>query len=95
MGYSISEATGRKNERDAKTAKSMMADHPNYRQPGPLIGESLIGFVLRSAAHLVSPPMDNDESYECECIDVAVEIRMLENKLRKKWVGRNSGDGPE
>ena len=67
-----------------------MADHPNYRAKTPNRGESLIGFVLRSAAHLVSPPMDDDESYECECVDVAEEITGLEGQLTKAWALENT-----
>lgn len=89
MGYSVqsSEETARR-KKQALAAKAILADHPNYREPNPLAGESLIGFVLRSTAHLVSPPMDDDETYECECVDVATEIRAMEDTLTKIWGGR-------
>ena len=89
MGYSVSAETRDREEKGAKAAKSVMAQHPNYRQTSPLMYESVIGFVLRSAAHLVSPPMDNDESYECECVDVAEEIRALEDQLTDAWADRD------
>jgi len=65
-----------------------MQMHPNYKKPVPLPGESKIHFVLRAASHLVSPPMDDDESYETECIDVAKGIRALEDQLEEAWKNR-------
>jgi hypothetical protein len=47
-----------------------LKSHCNYRDQEPLVGESLIAYTLRCAAHLVSPPQDDDESYDVECITV-------------------------
>ena len=59
--------------------------HPNYKETKPQEGESIVAFTLRCAAHLISPPMENDEDNEFECIDIAAQILALEKSVIKRW----------
>lgn len=70
-----------------------LASHVNYKQGEPRPYESKIEFALRSAAHLLSPPMVDDESHEIECVDAAQEIRELAPKLQKIWDERYANPG--
>jgi hypothetical protein len=79
MGYSPQQ------EETKKDPLAMMQKHPNYKKPVPIPGETKTQFILRAASHLVSPPMEEDESYETECIYVAQGIRALEPELEKAW----------
>lgn len=90
MGFSLSEENRKFLEIGKATVRPRMSDHPNYREQTPNEHESLIEFTLRYASHLVSPPMDKGESYECECIDVANEIMGLHQKVYNAWTNRRS-----
>jgi len=59
--------------------------HPNYEELIPLEGESLVSFTLRCAAHLVSPPQYDGESYEVECTDIAASILSIGPEVEEKW----------
>lgn len=62
-----------------------LKEHPNYSKQIPLENETQIDFALRVAAHLISPPQENDESTHIECIDLAAAIQALAPELNKIW----------
>jgi len=62
-----------------------LASHVNYKKGQPRPYETPIVYALRQAAHLLSPPMEDDESSEIECVDAAKQIRALAPKLQKLW----------
>ncbi|WP_158600324.1 hypothetical protein [Fibrisoma montanum] len=62
-----------------------MKKHPNYKELTPNTGETLVAFSLRCAAHLISPPQEEGEDYELECVDVAVAIQALAPDIEQKW----------
>jgi hypothetical protein len=59
--------------------------HPNYNSPIPMRGESKTDFILRSVAHLISPPQEEGESNEIECVDVSAAVIALGPELEKAW----------
>lgn len=62
-----------------------LKEHPNYSKQIPIEGESQIEFALRVAAHVISPPQENDESTHIECVDLAAAIQALAPELNKVW----------
>jgi hypothetical protein len=62
-----------------------MMSHPNYAQPDPIQGETLIQYALRCAAHLVSPPQEEGESYDIECVNVAASILSIDRDIEARW----------
>lgn len=82
MGYSeIIKAEKERSDR----RKAYLRDHPNYEFPSPKKGESQIAFALRCAAHLLSPPQQDGESQEIECVEAAAQIK---SKVHIKAVER-------
>jgi hypothetical protein len=67
------------------TALKMLKSHPNYKDQQPYKGEGLVAYTLRCAAHLVSPPQFEGESYDVECTDIASGILSLEEEITKRW----------
>lgn len=63
--------------------------HPNFKQPLPLEGESKTQFILRYVAHMVSPPQEEGESCEIECVDLARAIKYLDNEVEAIWIAFN------
>lgn len=59
--------------------------HPNFKLPTPNENEGLVAFTLRCAAHLVSPPKEDGESHENECIEVARQILDLRDRVQSAW----------
>jgi len=62
-----------------------MMSHPNYAQPDPIPGETLVQYTLRCAAHLVSPPQEEGESYDIECVNVAISILSIDGDIEARW----------
>jgi len=62
-----------------------LTTHVNYKHTDPVKGDSIIEYTLRCAAHLVSPPMEDDEDNEFKCTDIAVQILLLEEDIARKW----------
>lgn len=62
-----------------------LTSHSNYKHSEPVEGESVIAYTLRCASHLVSPPMEDGEDNEFECVDVARQILALEKKINEQW----------
>lgn len=59
--------------------------HPNYKETKPQANETIVAFTLRCAAHLISPPMEDDEDNEFECIDIAEQVLALEKSVTHRW----------
>lgn len=59
--------------------------HPNYEDKYPIKGETKTQFTLRCIAHLVSPPMEENESNEVECVDLASAILAMNDEIEEKW----------
>jgi hypothetical protein len=70
---------------------AMMKQHPNFKQLEPIEGETPITFALRCAAYLISPPQQEEESYDLECVDIAGAIIELDAELTKVWLNRYNG----
>lgn len=88
MGYNQSNSVDAQRFRSGqKTIKAidLLKSHPNYKDQLPIIGEGLITFTLRCAAHLVSPPKDAGESYDVECTQISSGILSLKDEISKKW----------
>lgn len=62
--------------------------HPNYQPPMSRVDESIVDFVLRCAADLVSPPQIEGESDFIECVSVAEEIRALAPAIKRELAER-------
>ena len=71
--------------RDGLRIVEDLRTHPNYKETEPQEGESIIAFTLRCAAHLVSPPMLDDEDNEFECTEISEQILALEKAITKRW----------
>lgn len=68
-----------------KEVLDKLKSHPNFSQPIPINGESQIDFTLRVVAHLISPPMADDESTHIECINLAEAVRAMGPELNEIW----------
>ena len=59
--------------------------HPNYKDTYPYPDEDIISFTLRTCAHLVSPPQEERESYEVECVDIRDGILALKDEIQERF----------
>jgi hypothetical protein len=89
MGHSIRNSSSQK-----KTPKVLKL-HPNLNIPDPpedRSEESLINYILESAARFVSPPKVQGEDVEFLCDDLARAIREdLRKILIEKMTGKDQG----
>jgi hypothetical protein len=81
MGYGLSDVEAIR----IRDWLSRLKSHPNFKEQVPLEGETQIEFALRSAAHLISPPMEDGESTHIECVDLALAVRALAPELNDIW----------
>lgn len=71
-------------------ATELLKSHPNYKDQEPLEGESVIAYTLRCAAHIVSPPQEEGESYDIECTTIKAAILGLEKEIEERlFIYRN------
>lgn len=81
MGYGLADIEAIK----IRDVLAHLKKHPNFKEQIPIDGETQIDFALRVAAHLISPPMEEDESTHIECIDLASAVRALAPELNDIW----------
>lgn len=94
MGYGYDKETVQENHdkmkakyrnADVKAIVRRLKSHPNYKDQIPEDGESPIDFTLRVIAHMVSPPMEDNEDTTIECTDLAGAIRAMSEELKETW----------
>lgn len=64
---------------------AMLKAHPNYKILDPIEGETIISYVLRNSANLISPPQYAGESYDVECLDIKEALLNYEQELVLHW----------
>jgi hypothetical protein len=94
MGYGYDKETAKENHdkmkakyrnEEVKAIVRRLKSHPNYKDQTPNEGESQIDFTLRVIAHMVSPPMEDEEDTTIECTDLAGAIRAMSDELKETW----------
>lgn len=94
MGYGYDKETAKENHdkmrekyrnTEVKAIVRRLKSHPNYKDQIPEEGESQIDFALRVIAHMVSPPMEDEEDTTIECTDLAGAIRAMSEELKETW----------
>ena len=88
MGYGGGDATlllEQEKERKYDEFLNSMKQHPNYKSPVPIEGESKTRFILRAVGELISPDQEEDESYDLECVDIRKALKFMEKELDEIW----------
>ena len=62
-----------------------MESHPNWIRITPNKGESPIQFALRYAAMLISPPQEDGESYDLECVDIKAALLSISDQVEQAY----------
>ncbi len=91
-GISIKDAKEREAQTDKLTNYLLagitvlqLKKHPNYEDKIPLDNETKVQFTLRMIAHLISPPMEESETNEIECIDISCAVLAMNDEIEKIW----------